>query len=141
MGVIPYVCTLKLFSQPLSLSYTVSVSEYRALPNIRVGAQALPAFHTLGIHIQVLVPLYSVISVAVYPPQVMTPGALPVMPTPDNILDHQLRAKANILITVPTFLSTWSGSSKALQLLKTLVSVVSLYCLDNCIWYYLCLWI
>jgi hypothetical protein len=85
---------------------------------------ALPAFHTLGFFIQVLYPLYSMISIGLYPPTVLSKELLPVMPTPSNILDHVVRTKSRGMIAIPAMLQVWATSKESVDLLKTLAFLV-----------------
>ncbi|KAF8054252.1 putative aminoadipate reductase [Lyophyllum atratum] len=89
-------------------------------PRVRIAGMMLPSFHTLGIYTQVLYTLFGMNSVGVYPPQVWTREGTPVMPTPDNILEHTRRTKANAMITIPALLQVWAQDPGAVELLKTL---------------------
>ncbi|KAG6906942.1 putative NRPS-like protein biosynthetic cluster [Tephrocybe rancida] len=89
-------------------------------PRVRIAGMMLPSFHTLGVYTQVLYTLVGVNSVGVYPPQVTSREATPMMPTPDNILDHTRRTKSNSMITIPALLQIWAQSPEAVDLLKTL---------------------
>ncbi|KAG5721421.1 Linear gramicidin synthase subunit D [Termitomyces sp. T112] len=92
-------------------------------PQLRIGAMMLPSFHTLGIYVQVLCPLFGLTSVGVYPPQVTSREMTPMIPTPENILDHTLRTKSNSMMTIPALLQIWTQSIEAIDLLKTLYFV------------------
>ncbi|KAG6831500.1 putative NRPS-like protein biosynthetic cluster [Tephrocybe sp. NHM501043] len=89
-------------------------------PRVRIAGMMLPSFHTLGVYTQILYTLVGVNSVGVYPPQVTSREATPMMPTPDNILDHTRRTKSNSMITIPALLQIWAQSQTAVDLLKTL---------------------
>ncbi|KAG6852048.1 hypothetical protein C0991_003596 [Blastosporella zonata] len=89
-------------------------------PRVRIAGMMLPSFHTLGVYVQILYTLIGVDSVGVYPPQVTSREATPMMPTPDNILDHTRRTKSNAMITIPALLQVWARSPEAIDLLKTL---------------------
>ncbi|KAG6810396.1 putative NRPS-like protein biosynthetic cluster [Tricholoma furcatifolium] len=89
-------------------------------PRVRIAGMMLPSFHTLGVYVQVLYALFGVNSIGVYPPQVTSTEMTPMMPTPDNILDHTRRTKCNSMITIPTLLQIWAQSQEAVDLLKTL---------------------
>jgi hypothetical protein len=91
-----------------------------------LGSMALPPFHMFGIFCHFLLPLTGVCS-AVFPPTATLPGALPIVPSPDNILDHARKTKCRALMTVPALLVSWSTSPPAVAYLKTLHTVVSLY--------------
>lgn len=85
---------------------------------------ALPAFHTLGIYSQVLYTLYGGTSLALYPPVTTSSDRIPMMPTPDNILEHTRRTKSNAIMTIPALLQIWGQSKEAVEFLKTLEFVV-----------------
>lgn len=73
---------------------------------------------------QVLFPLYSGCAIALYPPVVDTPDKLPMMPTPESILDHAKKTGVNVIATVPTQIQAWSQDPKAIKFLSSLVHVV-----------------
>ncbi|KAJ6591051.1 hypothetical protein DFH09DRAFT_891898, partial [Mycena vulgaris] len=80
---------------------------------------ALPPFHQFGIICQLLQPLFG-ICVAVYPPIATSPSALPIFPSPDNILDHARQTKCIALTAVPALLAAWLHSPPSMAYLKTL---------------------
>ncbi|KAJ7347323.1 hypothetical protein DFH08DRAFT_618412, partial [Mycena albidolilacea] len=84
-----------------------------------LGAMAVPPFHIFGIWEQLVQPLAGT-CVAVYPPTGALPGALPITPSADNILEHARMTKCRSLVTVPVLLTTWSESPAAVKYLKTL---------------------
>lgn len=86
---------------------------------------ALPPFHTLGIAVQVLVALYAVVPIGLYPPVATTPTSQPMMPTPSNILDHLVRSGSNSLMIIPALLQIWSQDKKAVEILSRLEYAVS----------------
>ncbi|KAG6852406.1 hypothetical protein C0991_012301 [Blastosporella zonata] len=97
------------------------ITEYRDHNRrLRIAGMMLPSFHALGIYIQVLYPLAGVFSIGVYPPRVTSREATPMMPTPDNILDHTMRTKSNSMITIPALLQVWAQSPEAVNSLATL---------------------
>jgi hypothetical protein len=96
---------------------------------VPIGNMGLPAFHLLGINSQLLQPL-SGICVAVYPPTATSPDAFPMIPSPDNILEHARKTKCRSLTTVPTLLVTWFDSPDALTYLTTLHTIVRILFLD-----------
>ncbi|KAJ6473883.1 hypothetical protein C8R45DRAFT_835129, partial [Mycena sanguinolenta] len=83
----------------------------------------LPCFHLFGITFQLLMPLAGT-PAAVYPPSATSPSMLPVIPTPDNILDHAKQTKCRSLLAVPSLLATWSKSPEAVAYLATLHSII-----------------
>ncbi|RDB20739.1 Non-canonical non-ribosomal peptide synthetase FUB8 [Hypsizygus marmoreus] len=101
-----------------------SLVEFRDhTPRVRIAGMPLPSFHTLGIYAQVLYTLVGMSSVGVYPPLVTSKELLPMMPTPDNILDHTRRTKSNAMITIPALLQIWAQTQDAVDLLKSLYFV------------------
>ena len=86
---------------------------------------ALPAFHALGVITQLLVPLYNATTAALYPPVAATPKSLPIMPTPQNIIDHLKWTKSTWIFVVPATLLAWSQDNQILDLLSTFEFVVS----------------
>ncbi|KAJ7807640.1 hypothetical protein B0H13DRAFT_2482908 [Mycena leptocephala] len=56
-------------------------------------------------------------------PTATLPGALPIVPSPDNILDHARKTKCRALMTVPALLVSWSTSPPDVAYLKTLHTV------------------
>ena len=63
-------------------------------------------------------------TVALYPPITKRPDLLPIMPTPENILDHLQKTKSNGLLTIPSNLQVWSHDPKSVDVLKGLRFVV-----------------
>ena len=84
----------------------------------------LPPFHTLGFMVQILYALRSCTTVALYPPVTKRPDLLPIMPTPQNILDHTQRTKSNGIITIPSIIQVWSQDPPSVNFLKSLEFVV-----------------
>ncbi|KAG1835812.1 putative aminoadipate reductase [Suillus subalutaceus] len=88
---------------------------------IRIGTASLPSFHTLGIYLQLLVPIATLSSVSIYPPtSFLDPLATPVVPNSQNILKSVLKTKSDALVVVPAFLEQWAFSPSAVDILKTL---------------------
>ncbi|KAF4610095.1 hypothetical protein D9613_010628 [Agrocybe pediades] len=117
---------------PKSISETFRIfthwASYPPMPELGYmtsGCMALPAFHTLGVISQVLHSIYALTIIALYPPVATSPSALPVMPTPDNILDHARRTKCDCLITIPALLQIWAQDKASVEALATLKLVAS----------------
>ncbi|KAF9475758.1 putative aminoadipate reductase [Pholiota conissans] len=85
-----------------------------------MAGHALPAFHTLGIFVHILVSQYSMTPVGLYPPIATTPTSMPMTPSLDNILDHTMRTGCNCTMIIPTLLQIWSHDKKAVELLASL---------------------
>ena len=64
------------------------------------------------------------ITVALYPPITKRPDLLPIMPTPENVLDHLQRTKSNVLTTIPSNLQVWSHDPRSVDVLKGLRLIV-----------------
>lgn len=92
---------------------------------VRLGVMPLPPFHAMGFYTQFVVPVFASITAAMYPPTVTHPNALPVMPTPANILPCLKRTKADFLIIVPAMLQIWAHEEESIEILKGLKGVVS----------------
>ena len=102
-----------------------SVVGFRGLvPPLRLAAMHLPPFHTLGVMIQIIQSLRNCITVVLYPPVTKRPDLLPIMPTPENVIDHLQRTKSNGIITIPSNLQVWSHDPKSADILKGLKLVV-----------------
>lgn len=86
---------------------------------------ALPTFHILGIYSQLLYPVYGIVCSTVFPPKVLLPADQPFIPTPSNILDHLERTKSNWLLIIPALLHIWAQSEPAMNILRSLLSIVS----------------
>jgi len=84
----------------------------------------LPSFHTLGVMIQIMSALRGCTTVAIFPPVTKKPDLLPIMPTPENILDHTQRTKSNGIITTPSIVQAWSHDLKSVDFIKSLEFVV-----------------
>ena len=95
-------------------------------PGDRIGAMGLPPFHALGMITQLYLPLASLITAVVYPPQAVTNRrAVPLVPTSDNILANVRRTHCKVMLVVPTFLEQWAASTEAVESLTKLDQVVS----------------
>ncbi|KAL4260482.1 Adenylate-forming Reductase [Pleurotus pulmonarius] len=109
-----------------------AILQWAALPSVadvknsphRFGSMALPSFHTLGIYLQILSPIFAGVTAGVYPPTMSSATATPIMPTPDNILDHARRTRCDVIVALPTLLQIWSHSPATLEYLKSLYLIV-----------------
>ncbi|KAG6878934.1 putative NRPS-like protein biosynthetic cluster [Termitomyces sp. T32_za158] len=89
-------------------------------PRVRVAAMMLPPFHTLGIYVQILYPMFGLVSLGVYPPQVTSSERTPMIPTPENIFRHTRCSESNSMVTIPALLQVWAQSPEAVDFLRTL---------------------
>lgn len=92
------------------------------------GDMMLPPFHMLGFTGQLMAPLAGNCC-AVFPPTATSPSSLPVVASPDTILDYARKTNCRTLTTVPSLLVNWSVSPATVAYLAALDAVVSCYCL------------
>ena len=92
----------------------------------RVAGMQLPPFHALGIVVQLYAPLFTCISMVLFPPVVGSTQTLPVIPTPENVQHHSKRTGCNVIVTVPTFLGGWAKELTAVSALRDMELVVRL---------------
>ncbi|KAG6902725.1 hypothetical protein C0995_012389 [Termitomyces sp. Mi166 len=90
-------------------------------PRLTLGCMSMPSFHAFGMGMQLFTPVYGVFSVAVYPPNSALPEpSPPIVPSPENILEHMKLTKSNVLIAAPTLYQIWASLPEAVEYLKTL---------------------
>ncbi|KAJ7617794.1 hypothetical protein FB45DRAFT_932692 [Roridomyces roridus] len=101
------------------LNHVIAIStiDMRAQIQPPAAIMGLPPFHIYGIGSQLVRPLCG-IHAAVFPPRAITPDALPMSASPDNVLDHARRTNSRTISTVPTFLVTWFNDPQAFEYLK-----------------------
>lgn len=110
--------THDVFIKRLSFPDTSELREHE--PDIRFAGMALPPFHQLGLSVQVFNLMYTVKSVALYPPNVSATNPWPTVPTTDNVLSHAQMTGSNAMAVVPSFLEVWAHSSDAVKFLASL---------------------
>lgn len=88
-----------------------------------LGVQ-LPPFHGMGLCVQLVLPLYLCVTIALFPPAVTSPSMVPMAPNPANILDHAERTKSTCTLTIPAFLQIWAQDKRALEILSAMDYVV-----------------
>jgi thioester reductase-like protein len=118
------------FPKPIPITYLTAVhwcntpsimQHVDTRADIRIGAGFLPSFHTMGMFVQLFLPVASLKSVSVYAPTSYNdPAAAPVIPNPQNAIESIQLTKANALVVVPAFLETWVASAEAVELLSSL---------------------
>ncbi|KAJ3842699.1 putative aminoadipate reductase [Lentinula raphanica] len=116
----------------VGLSHTTLIKGWAGTPipallrshNIRIGAMPLPPFHAFAFMVQFIYPIFCSISVALYPPTVTEPGALPILYTPKNVLPHVKPTKSNCLMIVPAMLQAWAEDEEDVQILTQMKAVV-----------------
>lgn len=107
---------------------TAVMQEYIGAPKpSTVNAAALPAFHMMGVTQQLFSPIAGLTTIAVYRPTSYHDGTkAPVIANPQNALEAIQFTKSNGTIVVPTFLEEWATSPQAVDVLRSLSSVVCL---------------
>lgn len=120
-----FVCRICCILPPVHQNIDLAaVAEVRVHTQQPIANMGLPSFHPLGIVCQLLQPL-SGTPVAVYTPTATSSSSLPILPTPDNILEHARKTKCRSLTTVPAHLAIWFNSSDAVAYLATLHTIVN----------------
>lgn len=74
----------------------------------------------MGFYYQVLMPLYWLVTAAVFAPTSTTPDAVPLMATAENVLETAKIIKPTYMVAVPTLIHTWSQSDDDVEFLRTL---------------------
>ncbi|KAF8835574.1 putative aminoadipate reductase [Paxillus ammoniavirescens] len=93
--------------------------------DVRIGAAALPPFHTVGVYFQLLIAVVSLKSVSVNAPtSYHDPSASPVIANPQNLLEYLQLTESNTLFAVPAFLEEWVASAHAVKILSSLRCVM-----------------
>ncbi|KAF5313535.1 hypothetical protein D9758_018537 [Tetrapyrgos nigripes] len=82
-------------------------------------------FHSSAVFTLIASALYGPSTIAVFPPAVTQPGALPVTATPDNTIDHLKRTKATAILCFPHFISMFARDEKAIEVLRELDYVIT----------------
>ncbi|KAJ4469195.1 putative aminoadipate reductase [Lentinula aciculospora] len=112
------------FPKPISITYISTGKQFRK-HNMRVGTMSLPSFHALGFFIHLLIPIHAGLTVAVYPPIVTKKRALPLSPTPDNIIDHLQRTNCTACLAIPAMVQVWSQSPSSVDILRSMKVVLT----------------
>ncbi|KAG6828418.1 putative NRPS-like protein biosynthetic cluster, partial [Tephrocybe sp. NHM501043] len=89
-------------------------------PRLIVASMALPPFHGVGVGTHLFNAVYGLVQNAVFPPTSGAIGGPPILPSPQNVLDHCKATKANAMFIIPAFIHTWSSMPEAVELLKGL---------------------
>ncbi|KAJ7622628.1 putative aminoadipate reductase [Mycena polygramma] len=86
----------------------------------RQAVGALPAFHTLGMFVQLITPILNGTTACIYPPvSTATEYITPPNPTPEDALENAKRANATGITAVPATILEWQ-SPEHIAYLKTL---------------------
>ncbi|KAH7879221.1 uncharacterized protein C8R40DRAFT_1166466 [Lentinula edodes] len=91
---------------------------------LRVGGMALPPFHIMAFFTHFVLPLYASMCIALFPPKVIKPDALPMLATPEDTIKHCQLTHSNSVVLVPMFLQIYSKEEKYIDILKGLENVV-----------------
>ncbi|KAL1699760.1 hypothetical protein EV121DRAFT_295858 [Schizophyllum commune] len=92
----------------------------RVQPRMRFAAHMLPAFHTFGVCLHLLAPLYGGAEIALYKPVAKTPTDVPPPPTPESQLEAARACYCTAMLVVPAYIHQWAEDSSAVDYLKTL---------------------
>ncbi|KAF5349749.1 hypothetical protein D9758_010244 [Tetrapyrgos nigripes] len=98
---------------------------------IRLAGFGFLFFHASAVVILIGSALYGPLTMAVFPPAITQPGALPVTATPENTIDHLKRTKATAMLSLPHFISTFARDEKAIEVLRGLDYVVHQILIDH----------
>ncbi|KAL1718563.1 hypothetical protein EV715DRAFT_291171 [Schizophyllum commune] len=92
----------------------------RVQPRMRFAAHMLPAFHTFGVCLHLLAPLYGGAEIALYKPVAKTPTDVPPPPTPESQLEAARACCCTAMLVVPAYIHQWAEDPTAVEYLKTL---------------------
>ncbi|KZT20596.1 acetyl-CoA synthetase-like protein [Neolentinus lepideus HHB14362 ss-1] len=112
------------YSNKILLSWyggSVGTAMHKYPKQLRFGALPLPAFHLMGMAVQIFAALIAGTSVALFEPKYPAP---PIVPGPGNTLEGLKQTNVNAVICVPTFLEIWSESEEALAFLAKMEIVM-----------------
>ncbi|TFK33793.1 hypothetical protein BDQ12DRAFT_727427 [Crucibulum laeve] len=101
------------------LCYLVLRSLSQYTPRLRIGGMELAPFHSIGIMIQIVSTIYTLIPVSLFPPVVHSQIAQPQIPSSDLVLEHMRRTKSNALIIISSLLEELAHSEEGLEMLKS----------------------
>ncbi|KAJ6480154.1 putative aminoadipate reductase [Mycena sanguinolenta] len=85
-----------------------------------LGGMPIPCFHMSSIQVLFITALHGRIPVALFPPTASSPDALPVFPSPENVLEHSRRTGSKSLMLLPFFIVAWAQSLESVEYLRTL---------------------
>ncbi|KAF9064552.1 hypothetical protein BDP27DRAFT_1405295 [Rhodocollybia butyracea] len=90
--------------------------------------KAIPLTHSIiskcwgasGLLFQLFIPLYTGITIGIYPPVVRTPQDTPFMITPYTAIDHLQKTACDACMTIPAMIKIWAQSSSHINVLRSL---------------------
>ncbi|KAF7360648.1 General substrate transporter [Mycena venus] len=85
-----------------------------------LAGMPIPSFHMSGIQVLFLHALYGRIPVALYPPTATSPDALPIFPSPENVLEHSQRTGCRVIVILPALIIAWAQFPESVKYLATL---------------------
>ncbi|KAL1660867.1 hypothetical protein GGF50DRAFT_118539 [Schizophyllum commune] len=92
----------------------------RVQPRMRFAVHMLPAFHTFGVCLHLLAPLYGGAEIALHMPVAKTPTDVPPPPTPESQLEAARACCCTAMMVVPAYIHQWAEDPNAVEYLKTL---------------------
>ena len=82
-----------------------------------IGGMMLPTFHSMGLALQIFIPLFTKATLAMFAPAF---PLLPPIPSPPAMLKAMKSTKTTICLVVPVFIEAWASSNDTVEFLKTL---------------------
>ncbi|KAI6117048.1 hypothetical protein EDD16DRAFT_1708011 [Pisolithus croceorrhizus] len=113
------------FPKPIPITHLVgkhyctlpTMIEHRALGyDLRVAAGHLPPFHTMGVFMQIFVPITSLQSISMYTPTAyQDPTKSPIVANAQNALENAISTKSRGMLVVPAFLEEWVSMPESVK--------------------------
>ncbi|KAJ3715279.1 hypothetical protein DFJ43DRAFT_1007325 [Lentinula guzmanii] len=117
----PILFTHRIIKDDASLLYIRKMREhFHHSINSAVG---LPSFHMMGFSLQILMPLYGLITTGVFAPTMTQPDAVPIVATAETVLEAVKSLKPDCMMIPPTFLNNWAQSDDAVEVLRSMRNV------------------
>ncbi|KAJ7257509.1 putative aminoadipate reductase [Mycena haematopus] len=85
-----------------------------------IAAMPIPPFHMSGMQVLFLTAIHGRIPTAVFPPTATSPDALPMFPSPENVIEHSRRTGCKSMMILPAFVVAWAQSQESIDYLATL---------------------
>ncbi|KAI6102822.1 putative aminoadipate reductase [Pisolithus sp. B1] len=109
------------FPKPIPITHLVGkhycTLQHRALDyDLRVAAGHLPPFHTMGVFMQIFVPITSLQSISMYTPTAyQDPTKSPIVANAQNALENAISTKSRGMLVVPAFLEEWVSMPESVK--------------------------